>query len=181
MPFNFIQTKIENLIVIEPKRFGDNRGFYMETYKKDDFYSNGITEEFIQDNHSCSSRGVIRGIHFQKNPMAQGKLVRVITGSVWDLAVDLRKESPTFGQWFGVELSGENGKMLYIPAGFGHGFLTMEDNTNFVYKCTKYYSPEYESGIIWNDPDLAIKYPLIDNVSFSSKDGKLPRFKDIFQ
>lgn len=176
MPFKFIETPIKDLLIIEPRVFDDDRGYFLETYKKSDFVKVGITEEFVQDNHSYSSKGVLRGIHFQTGGSAQGKLVRVLQGSVWDVAVDLRLSSKTFGQWYGIELTGDNKKMFYVPPGFGHGFVTLEDNTHFLYKCTNEYDPKADSGIIWNDKDLNINWPLNDGLSFSDKDLDLQTF-----
>ncbi|QEN05624.1 dTDP-4-dehydrorhamnose 3,5-epimerase [Thiospirochaeta perfilievii] len=176
MPFNFKRTEIEGLVIIEPRVFADGRGFFLETYKKSDFVKEGITEEFVQDNHSFSCKGVLRGVHLQKGASAQGKLVRCLAGAVWDVAVDLRPGSATFGKWFGIELSSENNIMFYIPPGFGHGFVTLEDNTHFLYKCTHEYDPKNDSGIIWNDADLAIEWPLTDGLSFSDKDLVLQSF-----
>lgn len=178
MPFNFLETPIKDLIVIEPKVFNDDRGYFLETYKKSDFIEVGITDEFCQDNHSFSAKGVLRGIHFQIGASAQGKLVRVVKGSVWDVAVDLRSDSKTFGEWYGIELTEENKKMFYIPPGFGHGFVTLEDNTHFLYKCTAEYDPKSDSGVIWNDSDLNIDWPLKDRLSFSEKDLVLQSFKE---
>lgn len=177
MPFNFKNTPIKDLIIIEPRVFEDGRGFFMETFKKSDFVKAGISEEFKQDNHSFSSKGVLRGLHFQTGSSAQGKLVRVIKGSVWDVAVDLRPESETFGQWYGIELTEENNRMFYIPPGFAHGFITLEDNTHFLYKCSEEYDPKNDSGIIWNDETINIKWPLTEGLSFSEKDLKLQTYK----
>lgn len=177
MPFNFVETPIKDLLIIEPRVFADGRGFFMETYKKSDFAATGITEEFVQDNHSFSSKGVLRGIHFQTGSSAQGKLVRVIKGAVWDVAVDLRPSSSTFGKWYGVELTGENNTMFYVPPGFGHGFVTLKDNTHFLYKCTNEYDPSCDSGIIWNDSDINIEWPLTVGLTFSDKDLVLQSFK----
>ncbi|MDA3938097.1 MAG: dTDP-4-dehydrorhamnose 3,5-epimerase [Spirochaetia bacterium] len=177
MPFIFEKTLLKGLIIIQPRVFEDERGFFMETYKKSDFVGSGITEEFTQDNHSYSSKGVLRGIHFQTGAHAQGKLVQVITGAVWDVAVDLRVDSISFGQWYGIELTEENMSMLYIPPGFGHGFVTLKDNTHFLYKCTKEYNPKADSGIIWNDADLGIDWPLKKDLSFSEKDLALQTFR----
>jgi len=177
MPFTFKETPIKDLIIIEPSVFADERGFFMETYKKSDFVKAGITEEFTQDNHSFSQVGVLRGIHFQKAPHAQGKLVRCVKGAVWDVAVDLRVGSETFGQWYGIELTEENKTMFYIPPGFGHGFVTLKDNTHFLYKCTSEYYSDADSGIIWNDSDLNIEWPLKENLSLSDKDLVLQSFK----
>jgi dTDP-4-dehydrorhamnose 3,5-epimerase len=178
MPFTFTKTKIKDLLIIQPQKFGDSRGFFSETYKRSEFEANGISEQFAQDNHSCSSKGVLRGIHFQSAPMAQGKLVRVTRGSVWDVAVDLRVDSPTFKEWVGVELTEENGTMLYVPPGFGHGFVTLEDDTHFLYKCTEEYSPEHDGGIKWDDPELGIQWPLTD-VEVSAKDKTLPLLSEV--
>lgn len=182
MPFKFIPTKIEGLVIIEAAVFGDARGSFSETYKKSDFEAHGIKEDFKQDNHSVSAKGVLRGIHFQRTPMAQGKLVRVVQGAVWDVAVDLRPESPTFKEWFGVELSADNHKMMYVPPGFGHGFVTLEDDTHFLYKCTEEYSPEHDGGIKWDDADLAIEWPVDDlncDISVSAKDEILPFLNEV--
>ncbi|UUV17141.1 dTDP-4-dehydrorhamnose 3,5-epimerase [Fusobacteria bacterium ZRK30] len=155
--FKKIKTGIDELIIIEPTIFGDDRGFFLESYSKRDFEALGISDEFVQYNHSKSKKGVLRGLHFQtKNP--QGKLVRVISGAVLDVGVDLRHGSKTFGQWYKVLLSAENKKMYYIPKGFAHGFLTLEDDTEFQYKCTDYYTPEFDSGILWNDEDININW-----------------------
>lgn len=176
MPFNFKETPIKDLLIIEPRVFQDGRGFFMETFKKSDFLEVGIKENFKQDNHSFSSRGVLRGLHFQTGSSAQGKLVRVVKGAVWDVAVDLRPESDTFGQWFGIELTEENNTMFYVPPGFAHGFVTLKDNTHFLYKCTEEYDPQADSGIIWNDETLNIEWPLSEGLSFSAKDLKLQTF-----
>lgn len=171
------ETGIEDLYIIEPTVFGDERGFFIESYNKNDFFELGIKEDFVQDNHSKSKKGVLRGLHFQTE-FAQGKLIRVIKGSVYDVAVDLREGSKTFGKWFGIELSAENKKIFFIPKGFAHGFLTLEDETEFTYKCTDFYHPEYDSGIIWNDKDINIewnfeKYMLSEeNIILSEKDKK---------
>jgi len=156
----FISTAIPDLILIEPKVFGDDRGFFMETWRADDFSQNGIDVNFVQDNHSKSKQGILRGLHYQiKHP--QGKLVRVVSGEVYDVAVDMRKTSPTYGQWAAVILSAENKKIFWVPAGFAHGFYVMSDEAEFVYKCTDYYAPEHEKSLLWNDPDLAIQWPLV--------------------
>ena len=179
-------TSIEGLMVIEPEVFGDDRGFFMETYHKEEFFKHGLTMEFVQDNHSRSKRGVLRGLHLQTQ-YAQGKLVRVIRGSVWDVAVDLREGSPTFGQWEGILLSAENKKMFYIPKGFAHGFLTLEDETEFVYKCTDYYHPEYEAGVRYDDPEIGIQWPFdeyrlrSEDLILSAKDAKLPTLAKYLQ
>ena len=178
-----IETGIEGLYILEPTVFGDERGFFLETYNKKEFEEIGIFEEFVQDNHSKSKKGVLRGLHFQTKH-SQGKLVRVIKGSVYDVAVDIRKGSPTYGKWYGIELSAENKKMFFIPKGFAHGFLTLEDETEFQYKCTDIYTPEYEDGIIWNDKDIDInwnfeKYGLKkEDIVLSEKDKKYQTFKE---
>jgi len=157
----FTPTKIPDLVIIEPIVFGDDRGFFMETWQAEVFRQNGIDANFVQDNHSKSKQGILRGLHYQVN-QPQGKLVRVVSGEVYDVAVDMRKTSPTYGQWAAVVLSAENKKMFWVPAGFAHGFYVMSDEAEFVYKCTDYYAPEYERSLLWNDPDLAIEWPLVD-------------------
>jgi len=181
MPFEFIKTDIPEVILIKPKVFGDNRGFFMETYKKSDFEKAGINIVFVQDNHSKSVKGVLRGLHYQKEPFAQGKLVRCVKGKIFDVAVDIRKGSPTFGKWVGYELSEENKLMLWIPKGFAHGFLTLSDEAEVIYKVSGgEYSPEYDAGIIWNDADIGIKWPVkdINEVLLSDKDKNLPDLKN---
>jgi len=178
--FKFIKTPIEGLIIIETIVFQDERGFFMETYNLKEFRANGIVETFVQDNHSHSKKGVLRGLHFQqKHP--QGKLVRVIKGKVFDVAVDLRKNSPTFRKWFGIEFSDNNHKQFYIPPCFAHGFLSLKDDTDFLYKCTDFYYPDDELGIIWNDPTINISWPIdnIENIVISEKDRKLPTFEEV--
>ena len=175
--FNRVETGIKDLIVIEPTVFGDNRGFFMESYSRKDFAEIGMDIEFVQDNHSKSKKGVLRGLHFQTKHV-QGKLVRVTAGAVLDVAVDLRKDSPTFGKYYLVELTAENKKMFYIPPGFAHGFLTLEDNTEFLYKCTDYYAPEFDSGILWNDSEVGIdwnfeQYGLSEDTILLSEKDKL--------
>ena len=181
MPCEFIKTPIADLLIVEPRVFADDRGFFIETYKASEFSTAGITETFVQDNHSLSSKGVLRGLHFQTAPHAQGKLVRVVSGAVWDVAVDLRKESPTYLNWYGVEISAENHRMFYIPPGFAHGFLTLTDNTHFLYKCTAEYAPEADGGIRWDDPEIGVDWPFEPGQvpDVSDKDGKLPYLKDI--
>ena len=180
--FKLIKAPIEGLYIIEPTVFGDNRGFFMESYNKREFEKIGLDMNFVQDNHSRSKKGVLRGLHFQKKH-PQGKLVRVIRGKVFDVAVDLRKGSPTFGKWYGIILSDENHLMFYIPEGFAHGFLVLSEEADFFYKCTDFYYPEYDAGIIWNDPDIGIKWPFeehrIKEPILSEKDSKLPRLRDI--
>ena len=159
--FEFIKNDIEGLVVIKPTVFGDDRGFFMETYQKDEFVRAGIDKEFVQDNHSKSSKGVLRGLHFQTEN-TQGKLVRVISGEVYDVAVDCRPASKTFGQWFGVVLSSENKMQFYIPEGFAHGFLVLSDEAEFVYKCTDVYNPGAEGGIPYDDPTVNVQWPQVD-------------------
>ncbi|MGB4645270.1 MAG: dTDP-4-dehydrorhamnose 3,5-epimerase, partial [Dictyoglomaceae bacterium] len=149
MPFNFIKLEIPEVILIEPTVFSDERGFFIETYKSSEFKKNGIDYDFVQDNHSKSKRGVLRGLHYQLKPMEQGKLVRCIKGRIWDVAVDIRKGSPTYSKWVAVELSEDNKKMFWIPPGFLHGFVALEDNTEIIYKVTKEYSKEHDRGIFW--------------------------------
>ena len=156
-----VETPIEGLMIIEPKVFGDDRGFFLESWNRKALADLGLDLDFVQDNHSRSQRGVLRGLHFQ-NPNPQGKLVRVVSGSVWDVAVDLRKSSPTFGAWFGVELSATNKRMFWVPQGFAHGFLSLEDGTDFIYKCVGYYDPTHEHSLLWNDPAVGIEWPLDD-------------------
>ena len=178
MAFSFEKTALEGVVVITPQVFGDNRGYFMETYKKGLFSEAGITKEFVQDNESSSTKGVLRGLHFQKEH-TQGKLVRVTKGSVFDVAVDVRPGSKTFGQWTGVMLSDENKKMFYVPEGFAHGFLVLSDTASFVYKCTDIYDPHSEGGIPWNDPDIAVKWPELDcEYKTSEKDGIHLKFRE---
>ena len=159
--FEFIKTSIEGVYVIEPTVFGDERGYFMETYHAGEFKEAGLDVVFVQDNQSKSRKGVLRGLHFQYNK-PQGKLVRVIKGKVFDVAVDLRKDSPTYGQWEGVILSEENKKQFYVPEGFAHGFLVLSDEAEFTYKCTDFYDAEDEGGILWNDPEIGIEWPIDD-------------------
>lgn len=174
----FIKTAIPEVILIKPKVFGDDRGFFLESYKKPLFAANGIDYDFIQDNHSMSAKGVLRGLHYQLNPKAQGKLVRCVSGSVFDVAVDIRSGSPTFGQWVAYELSASNKQMLWIPPGFAHGFITLEDNTQFLYKTTNDYAPEYDRGIKYDDPAIGIVWPKVGELLLSTKDQAQPLLKD---
>jgi len=174
--FKFLPQSIPGLYLIEPKVFGDHRGFFMEHYNQKDFEAAGIGLPFIQDNHSRSQKGILRGLHFQKTH-PQGKLIRVVAGSVFDAVVDLRKGSPAFGHWWGIELKAEEHKMVYIPRGCAHGFLTLTENVDFMYKCTDFYYPEDEAGLIWNDPHVNIEWPLdrIDGTpKLSERDKKWP-------
>ncbi|MGJ7463657.1 dTDP-4-dehydrorhamnose 3,5-epimerase [Comamonas thiooxydans] len=175
----FTPLAIPDVFLIEPKVFGDARGFFLESFRQDLFnQATGTNHEFIQDNHSRSSKGVLRGLHYQLPPQAQGKLVRVISGAVFDVAVDIRRSSPTFGQWVGAELSAENHRQLWIPPGFAHGFVVLSDTADFVYKTTAYYAPESDRGLLWNDPDIAIAWPQLDIAfSLSEKDLNQPTFK----
>jgi dTDP-4-dehydrorhamnose 3,5-epimerase len=177
MPFNFKRLAIPEVILIEPKVFSDKRGFFAEIYKYSDFAGMGIKEYFVQDNYSKSSKTVLRGLHFQKNPNAQGKLVQCIKGKIFDVAVDIRKGSPAFGQWVSVELSEENNLILYVPSAFAHGFVVLSEVANVIYKCTREYSQEDDRGIIWNDPDLGIHWP-VKNPILSEKDKNHSLLKD---
>ncbi|MDI6603809.1 MAG: dTDP-4-dehydrorhamnose 3,5-epimerase [Thermoanaerobacteraceae bacterium] len=176
--FKFNRTEIDGVYIIEPEVFKDNRGYFMETYNYNDFKEAGLDMVFVQDNQSKSKKGVLRGLHFQKQH-PQGKLVRVIKGEVFDVAVDIRKDSKTFGKWVGVILSDENKKQFYIPEGFAHGFLVLSDEAEFCYKCTDFYHPGDEGGIIWNDPDINIDWSLngIDEIILSEKDKKWNRLR----
>lgn len=170
--------EIPDVLLIEPKVFGDHRGFFMETFREDEFNEKTTISHFVQDNHSKSAKGILRGLHYQiKQP--QGKLVRVISGEVFDVAVDIRKLSPTFGRWVGVNLSAENKKMLWIPPGFAHGFYVLSDEAEFTYKCTDYYAPEHERSILWNDDSINITWPLIPDTEpiLSEKDRNAASLK----
>ena len=183
---NVIETKIKDLLVFEPRVFGDDRGWFMESFNQQNF-EKALAERgldipnFVQDNHSCSQKGTLRGLHFQKAPHAQGKLVRVVQGRAWDVAVDIRPNSHTYGEWVGIELSGENNKQFWIPEGFAHGFLALENNTQFLYKATNYYNKESEGAIIWNDPTLAIDWSAHDfsEILVSEKDKQADQFLNI--
>ncbi|MDZ7895492.1 MAG: dTDP-4-dehydrorhamnose 3,5-epimerase [Sphingobium sp.] len=171
---NIVPTDIPDLLIIEPKVFGDDRGFFLESWNASVFKDLGLDLQFVQDNHSRSARGVLRGLHFQ-NPNPQGKLVRVVAGRVWDVAVDLRKSSPTFGKWAGVELSAANKRMFWVPPGFAHGFVSLEDGTDFLYKCTSFYEPANEHSLAWDDPTVGIEWPLEGiepQLSAKDKQGK---------
>jgi dTDP-4-dehydrorhamnose 3,5-epimerase len=173
MPFQFHQLAIPEVILVEPERIGDSRGFFKETYKYQTFVEHGITPRFVQDNYSRSAQGVLRGLHYQKEPFAQGKLLMVVAGEIFDVAVDIRRGSPTFGQWVGENLSAENGRMLYVPPGFAHGFCVLSKTADLTYKATNIYKPETDRGIIWDDPQIGIDWPVTDP-SLSAKDIKLP-------
>ena len=175
----FVETSLPCVIRIEPRIFSDERGFFMETWQARRFHDVGIDADFVQDNFSHSSKGTLRGLHYQVQ-QPQGKLVRVVSGEVFDVAVDLRKSSPAFGQWVGEVLSAENKNQLWVPPGFGHGFLVLSETAEFEYKCTDYYAPEFERSIRWDDPDIGIVWPLVDGEqpTLSSKDAAAPLLKD---
>lgn len=177
MSFRFQRLAIPDVILIHAPNFPDGRGFFRETYKLSEFAGHGITLPFVQDNHSRSIRGVLRGLHYQKNPRAQGKLVRVAHGEIFDVAVDIRKSSPTYGKWVGENLSAENNRMMYIPPGFAHGLCVLSDFADVIYKVTDEYVPALDRGIIWNDPDLAITWGITHPI-LSPKDMRLPRLND---
>lgn len=177
MPFQFTRLEIPEVILVEAKKFGDDRGYFMETYKYDDFAANGIDGRFVQANFSHSSKGILRGLHYQLNPHPQGKLVRVVNGEVFDVAVDIRKGSPTYGKWVGEVLSGENGRLLWVPPGFAHGFLVLSDKADLAYQVTGNYSAECDRGIQWDDPEIGVNWG-IDNPTLSPKDAKQPTLAD---
>ena len=180
MSFEFIPQKIKDVILVKPKVFGDNRGFFAETYKKSDFVSNGITAEFVQDNHSKSSAHVLRGLHYQTKPYEQAKLVRCISGRINDVAVDIRPDSETFGKYVKVELSEENKNMLYIPEGFAHGFVVLSDSAEILYKTSCEYAPQADRGIIWNDKDINIDWEIDFEPVLSEKDKVQPPLSKFF-
>tara|TARA_B110000211_G_scaffold23055_1_gene23770 strand:+ start:124 stop:726 length:603 start_codon:yes stop_codon:yes gene_type:complete len=177
---NIITTNLPGVIVIEPKAYVDKRGFFLETFREDVLLQAGINAHFVQDNHTRSSQGVLRGLHYQMT-QTQGKLVRVAAGSVFDVVVDVRSSSPTFGQWYGTELNEDNIKMIYVPPGFAHGFVVLSETADFIYKCTDYYHPESEQGIAWDDPDLNIDWSIAEiaeKISLSDKDNQNVKLKD---
>jgi dTDP-4-dehydrorhamnose 3,5-epimerase len=178
--FNITKTPLAGLLVIAPKVFGDDRGFFMESYNINNFAEFGLTDKFIQDNHSRSKKGVVRGLHYQINPSPMGKLVKCVRGKIFDVGVDIRKGSPTFGKWYGEILSGDNHKMLYLPPGFAHGFMSLEDDSDVMYKCTNVWSPNDERAIVWNDPAVGIQWPLDQVVKpiVNAKDAQAPLLKD---
>lgn len=178
MPFEFKKLAIEDVILVTPKVFGDSRGFFMESYQKSTFFENGIKVEFNQDNHSKSSKGVLRGLHYQTKPKAQAKLVRCSKGKILDIAVDIRKDSKTFGKWVGEILSEENKNMLFIPEGFAHGFVVLSDEAELLYKASGEYSPENDRGVRWNDPDINIDWNINFEPLLSEKDNKQPYLKE---
>ena len=175
--FRFIETSIPDVYVVEAKRFGDDRGYFTETYRETDFSAAGLTCRFVQDNQSRSKKGVLRGLHFQKKH-PQAKLVRCIEGEVFDVCVDLRAKSPTYGKWVGVVLSAEKGNQFMIPRGFAHGFLVLSETATFCYKCDDVYHPEDEGGIIWNDPDVGIEWPDVGEIILSEKDKLHPTLRE---
>lgn len=174
---NFEKLSIPGLVLIQGRKFADDRGYFKELFKQSEYGALG-DYEFVQDNFSVSKKGAVRGLHYQMPPYAQGKLIQVLKGSVYDVAVDIRKSSPTFGKWIGVELSAENDKMFFIPPGFAHGFVALEDDTYFLYKCTAEYDKASEAGIRYDDPELAIDWPLQEGLVVSEKDLELPYLKD---
>ncbi|MCL4506036.1 MAG: dTDP-4-dehydrorhamnose 3,5-epimerase [Chloroflexi bacterium] len=176
MPFLFRPLAIPEVILVEPRRSGDARGFFMETYKRSEFAVNGIAEDFVQDNYSRSACGVLRGLHYQKQPLAQGKLVMVMQGAVFDVAVDIRPVSPTFARWVGVRLSADEPRLLYVPPGFAHGFCVLSEMADFTYKVTREYSQAHERGIVWNDPDIAVEWPVTEP-TLSTRDQALPALR----
>jgi dTDP-4-dehydrorhamnose 3,5-epimerase len=173
MPFEFQRLAIPDIILVEAQIFGDDRGFFVETYKRSDFAAHGIPDAFVQCNRSHSVRGVLRGLHYQKHPRAQGKLVMALQGEVFDVAVDIRRGSPTYGRWIGEVLSAENGRMLYVPVGFAHGFCVLSDKADVLYMVTDEYAPECDRGILWNDPDIGVEWPIAEPL-LSPKDAQLP-------
>lgn len=175
---NFIKTEIEGLYIIEPKIFGDNRGYFFESYNEAEFKANGLNYKFVQDNESKSKKGVLRGLHFQKT-YPQAKLVRVLDGEVFDVAVDLRKDSKTYGKWVGVVLSSENKRQFMIPRGFAHGFIVLSETATFTYKCDEFYHPEDEGGLMYNDPSISVSWPFNGEVILSEKDKRHPLLKDV--
>ena len=177
MSFTFQRLKLPDVLLIEPQSYSDQRGFFMEAYKKSEFAANGISVEFVQDNYSHSTYGILRGLHYQVHPAAQAKLIMVITGEVFDVAVDIRKSSPTYGQWVGHVLSDKKNQLLYIPAGFAHGFCVLSDKADFLYKVTAEYAQDLDRGIVWNDPAIGINWPITDPI-LSAKDANLPTLSE---
>ena len=178
--FTFTHSDIEGVVVVDAKRFGDARGWFAETYKEPEFVEGGIGAHFVQDNESCSTKGVLRGLHFQINH-PQDKIVRVVSGEVFDVAVDLREGSATYGQWYGVLLSAENKKQFFIPKNFAHGFLVLSDYAEFAYKCTDFYHPNDEGGLLWSDPDIGVEWPIPEGMelTISEKDQKWGGIKEL--
>lgn len=178
MPFTFTPLPLEGLVLVEPKVFPDERGFFLESYKESDFMRAGIHGNFVQDNHSLSKKDVIRGLHFQHAPKPQGKLVRVVRGAVWDVAVDIRPDSPNFKKWYAIELSESNNRMIFIPPGFAHGFAALADDTHLIYKCTQEYDAALDAGIRFDDPDIGVEWPVRLPI-VSEKDAKLPSLQAV--
>ena len=177
MPFRFRKLEIPEILLIEARVFEDDRGYFLESYKHSDFAANSISQTFVQDNISHSTRGVLRGLHFQNRPRAQAKLVTALQGRIFDVAVDIRRASPTYGQWVGVELDAQEFCMLWVPVGFAHGFCVLSQEATVAYKVTEEYAPEFDRGILWNDPDIGIQWP-VTNPILSAKDAQLPLLKD---
>jgi dTDP-4-dehydrorhamnose 3,5-epimerase len=173
MPFTFIRASLPGVVIVEPKVFADDRGFFMETYKKSDFITAGMETEFVQENHSMSVEGTLRGLHLQRAPKAQGKLVRAVGGEIFDVAADIRKDSPTFGRWVSIVLSAENRRSVFIPAGYAHGFCVVSSQAEMIYKTTAEYAPDLEWGVRWDDPLLAIPWP-VQKPILSERDGRWP-------
>lgn len=183
MPYTVTQTSLAGVLVLEPRVFGDERGFFFESFNQRDFAAaTGLDVDFVQDNHSVSSKGVLRGLHYQVK-QAQGKLVRVVVGEVFDVAVNLQRGHPEFGRWTGVLISGQNKRQVWVPPGFAHGFLVLSDQAQFLYKTTDYYSPEHERSLLWNDPDIGIDWPIKSEPVLAIKDAQAPRLKvaDVFE
>ena len=178
MALTVTPCNLPGVLIIKPPYFSDHRGFFMETFKQSEFAANGILDTFVQSNFSRSLRGVLRGLHYQRPSHAQAKLVRVVRGEVFDVAVDIRRGSPTFGRWVGVHLTADRLQMLYIPVGFAHGFCALSDEADFTYQVTAEYAPQADAGIVWNDPDIGISWPVAAPI-LSTKDAKLPRLKDV--
>ena len=178
MPFNFKRLKIPDVILVEPQVFPDERGFFTETFKESIFKENGINTKFVQDNYSHSIKGTLRGLHYQKNPSAQAKLVTALKGEIFDVAVDIRKGSPTYGKWVGEILSEKNHKLLYVPQGFAHGFCVLSDEADVIYKVNNEYSPETDRGLLWNDPEVGVKWPIEKPIT-SKKDQQQPLLENI--
>lgn len=177
-------THLREVLLIEPQVFGDGRGFFLESYNERRFEEAiGRTVRFVQDNHSRSARGVLRGLHFQREPSAQAKLIRVVSGEIFDVAIDIRRSSPTFGHWVGIRLAAESHRQLWIPEGFAHGFLTLSDSAEVLYKASNYYAPADEGAIVWNDPDIGIEWPIEGEPVLSAKDAAAPRLREaaVFQ
>lgn len=173
MPFTFTPLRIPDVVLIEARAFGDDRGFFAETYKASDFAAHGVPQRFVQDNHSHSQRGVLRGLHYQKDPAAQGKLVLCVRGEIFDVAVDIRRGSPTYGQWVGETLSHDNHRLLWVPPGFAHGFCVLSEEADVLYKVTAEYAPEYDRGVRWNDPAIGVRWPVAEPL-LSPKDAAAP-------